>query len=104
MWPFDPEDAQEYWHFKYATTPFKGTDRTATFANVLALDVVFLELPKVSSYVSRMNYWTLKLTATLTSPGLVEISFCDYCTKMNGVDWEARLEPAKLSSTNGSQN
>ncbi|KAG8880109.1 hypothetical protein FRB98_005333 [Tulasnella sp. 332] len=32
----------------FATTPFKGANRSATFANVMTLDVLFPEQPKVS--------------------------------------------------------
>jgi len=33
----------------YATTPFKGAHRSATFANVMTVDVLFPESPKVTS-------------------------------------------------------
>jgi protein-serine/threonine kinase len=33
---------------KYATTPFKGRERTDTFNNIIGLPVHFRELPKIS--------------------------------------------------------
>src|SRR5258708_11545511 len=43
------QNMYSFFFFQYATTPFKGSDRNATFANVLANDVRFPESPASSS-------------------------------------------------------
>lgn len=52
----------------YGTTPFKGKNRNATFANILRDDVPFPEhsgTPQISKYVEKSGFW-IWLANTLT--------------------------------------
>ena len=58
---------------QYATTPFKGRERTDTFNNIIGLPVHFKELPKTSPYVSSFGCAVICIKPTCLDISTVQV-------------------------------
>lgn len=57
---------------QFATTPFKGANRSATFANVMTLDVLFPEQPRVTRYEAKLGCYSIhaKMSRVVVGKGM----------------------------------